>query len=52
MIMTTQQQNKLQPKKPYQQPKLTTFGDLRTLTQAGTALQNEGPGQGAQVKRP
>jgi hypothetical protein len=42
--VTNQQQQKPQLKKPYKQPKFTTYGDLRTLTQSGSkpGLENQG----------
>jgi hypothetical protein len=42
--MTTKQPPEALAKKPYTQPTLTTLGDVRTLTQAGTMGTNESMG--------
>jgi hypothetical protein len=44
--MTTKQPTKALAKKPYTQPKVTTLGDVRTLTQAGTMGGAEDMGMG------
>lgn len=36
--MNATQENELQTKKEYNSPELITFGDVRTLTQAGSGV--------------
>jgi len=51
--MNTQEQIKPQPQKPYKQPKLTVFGDVHNLTQAGLGSKTEqNAGQGTTTKKP
>jgi hypothetical protein len=40
------------PKKTYTAPKLTPFGDLRTLTQGGSGALTEGAAMTALMRKP
>ena len=39
--MSTQNQTQQEPKKSYIRPQLINYGDVRSLTQAGTKVGNE-----------
>lgn len=51
MKKETQSTQQAQAKKPYVQPKLVEYGDVRRLTKAGLASGKEGPGVGNETRR-